>query len=181
MHQEFHFCFHPNGVPIGLHGVRLRLSSSLPLFTDYVSQTMQPYLVGDDGSAQIESRLELIDSPPARDLESAFAGAQWQSRPDRDLYLDGDRLYWLRIDDFTDLHLTARFGDGRMAVGGRYYFQIGRDPKTEWLRRLRHRGNLEVLQARRFSTLLYYLVYHPILWRLAILSTSILQSKLDKK
>jgi hypothetical protein len=154
------------GVLLQLHGVRLRLTASLPLFVEYVTRTMQPYVVADDGEADIESHLDWIDSHPARSLEAAFAGAQWQRRPDRDLYLDGNRLCWLRIDDFADLHLTAEWSADRMTVGGRYYFQIGRSPKIEWLRRLRHRGNVETLQARRFSTLLYYLVYHPILWRL---------------
>jgi hypothetical protein len=156
----------PPSVVLELHGVRLRLTSTLPQFADYVAATMQPYVVTTDGPVDVESRLDWIDAPPARSLEAAFSGASWQRRPDRDLYLDGERLYWLRIDDFTDLHLSAAWTDGSLSVGGRYYFQIGRSPKMEWIRRLRHRGNLETLRARRFSTLLYYLVYHPILWRL---------------
>ncbi len=154
-------------VVIELHGVRLRLTSSLPLFCDYVRHTMQPYVVDTQQPADLESHLDWIDAPPARSLEDAFPGAGWRSRPDRDLYIDGEKLCWLRIDDFTDLHLAAAHTGGRLCVTGRYYFQIGRAPSTEWLRRLRYRGDLARLQARRFSTLLYYLVYHPILWRLS--------------
>jgi hypothetical protein len=156
-------------VVIELHGVRLKLTSSLAHFSDYVTHTMKPYVVADDAPVDVHSHLDWVDAPPARTLETAFAGAGWQLRPDRDLYLDGARFYWLRIDDFTDLHLAGEvLGSAeRLEVTGRYYFQIGRTPSTEWLYRLRYRRNLATLEARRFSTLLYYLVYHPILWRLS--------------
>lgn len=153
-------------VVLQLHGVRLRLTSTLALFSEYVRSTMEPYIVTAGGRADVTCHLDWVDSPPTRSLTEAFPGAAWQRRPDRDLYLDGRRLYWLRIDDFTDLHLSAQWDDGCMNVGGRYYFQVGRSAGTEWLRRLRYRSDLAGLQARRFSTLLYYLVYHPILWRL---------------
>lgn len=154
-------------IHLELHGQRLALSSETPGFLEYVSAAMEPFLCAPDGPPAIECRLEWVEGPRARSLREAFGVEGWQLRPDRDLYIDGNTAYWLRIDDFLDLHIKAVWEDGVLRLTGRYYFSLGPSARSEWLRRLRHRGRLGLLRAHRFSTLLYYLVYHPILWRLS--------------
>ncbi len=147
-----------------LHGHKLALSSEIPQFVDYVETAMRPFLCQADGQPAIESHLEWVEGPRAASLAGA---ADWGRRPDRDLYIDGNTAYWLRIDDFLDLHIKASWEGGVLRLVGRYYFSLGSSQRSEWLRRLRHWRRLDLLRAHRFSTLLYYLVYHPILWRLS--------------
>lgn len=156
-----------NATTLRLHGVTLRLESQTQSFTDYVCAALEPYRVEDHAEADVVSRLEWVEGAPARSLNEAFAGATWQHRPDRDLYLGDGRGYWLRIDDFTDLHLAMAFIDGRLELVGRYYFSLAKGRRQDLFQRWRHRGALPVLRGRRFSTLLYYLFYHPVLWRLS--------------
>jgi len=155
-----------SSLTLELHGVRLRLESDIEPFAAYVRAAMEPYLCEGDGEADITSRLQWVDGFASRDLARAFPGRGWQRRPDRDLYLDADSAAWLRIDDFPDLQLAMDWTGQRLELTGRYHFHVGSGAGLERLRRLRHRGGLDRLRGRRFSTLLYYLVYHPILWQL---------------
>ncbi len=152
-------------VCVALHGVRLVLSSESPEFIRYVKMAMKPFLT-QPGTAppNIVSELEWVEGPVAGDLGEAFGVRSWDRRPDRDVFVAGRRLWWLRVDEFPPFHVSASWDDGRLTVTGRYYFHLGRN--WEWLRRLRHRRRLPRLRAHRFSTLLYYLVYYPIVWYL---------------
>jgi len=154
---------------LSLHGVSLALESELATFRDYVRVAMGPYLCDADTRPMVRAKLVWVDGFASQALSEAFPGATWNERPDRDLYLDSDRAtaYWLRIDDFPDLQMAISYRDGCLSVVGRYHFHVGRDARSESLRRLWYRGRLDLLRARRFSTLLYYLVYHPILWALS--------------
>jgi hypothetical protein len=148
-----------------LHGVTLSLETDDAAFAAYVSAAMRPYLYPSGaGGSKIVAELEIIDAARPSGLQQAFPEAGWSRRPDRDLYMDGNTAYWLRIDDFLDLQLRVAYEGGRLVLAGRYYFSIGSGGGLEWLRRLRHRGRLDALRAHRFSTLLYYMVYYPILW-----------------
>jgi len=154
-------------VRLTLHGVSLGLTSGLDDFARYVEETMRPFLTDvHAGPARVDSRLEWVEGAPRRDLEGAFGVRAYDRRPDRDLYLDGTTAYWLRIDDFEDLQLAASWESGRLSLRGRYHFRLGRG-RGEWARKLVYRHRLDALRARRFSTLLYYLVYHPLLWILS--------------
>ena len=155
-------------VELGLHGIRLSLQSDTPAFSSYVSEAMSPYLSTEGvGPIHVHSRLQWCEGPRPTELTEAFPNAGWDYRPDRDIYVDGNSAYWLRVDDFLDLHLRVEW-DGRvLSVLGRYYFQLGKGSYLEQLRKLRYRGRMDKLRAHRFSTLLYYLVYHPVLWRLS--------------
>lgn len=154
-------------VAFSLHGVTLRLESQVEAFTQYAEAALEPHLVADPTGVDVVSRLEWVEGSPAGSLKEAFAGATWQHRPDRDLYLGEGRGYWLRIDDFSDLHLSLGFDGGRLELVGRYYFSLARGRRWDRLQRWRHRKRLQALRGRRFSTLLYYLFYHPVLWRLS--------------
>jgi hypothetical protein len=157
-----------SGIELELFGRRLRLESGREDFLRYVSVALEPFLA-ESGAASpdIVSRLMWRDQAAPRGSDKAFGQVAWESRPDRDLLLAPGKAWWARIDDFPDLTLTASTSTGCLEIEGFYHFQIGREPYLEPLRRLRQRKNLNTLQGRRFSTLLYYLVYHPLLWDLS--------------
>jgi len=152
-----------------LHGVRVRLDSELAAFTEYARAALEPYLVEDQGRFDIRSRLQWRESPPPpRDAKAGgFEGMVWNRRPDRDLYIGEAGAQWLRIDDFTDFQLQLAMKERCVELTGRYFFHLTRGGAVESLQRLRHRAQLDELRGRRFSTLLYYLFYHPLLWWLS--------------
>ncbi|HYC54790.1 MAG TPA: hypothetical protein VEL28_07615 [Candidatus Binatia bacterium] len=156
-----------SAIAFDLHGIRVRLESQLPELVEYARVALEPHVVADAGAFDITSALEWVDGTPQRELTQAFSDGSWQHRPDRDLYIDGSRGFWLRIDDFPDLQLAVTEEAGRIALRGRYHFYLARDARGDRLRRLRHRNRMTELRGRRFSTLLYYLFYHPLLWMLS--------------
>jgi hypothetical protein len=152
-----------------LHGVRVRIESELPAFADYARTALEPWLVEDKGRFDIRSVLEWRDGPPPRGGkgEGAFDPIVWTRRPDRDLYVNDAGAQWLRIDDFPDLQMRLAMRNEALELTGRYFFHLTSGGTAESLQRLRHRAQLEQLRGRRFSTLLYYLFYHPLLWWLS--------------
>ena len=54
--------------------------------------------------------------------------------------------------------------DESVDLTGRYFFHLASGGTAESLQRLRHRSQLDELRGRRFSTLLYYFFYHPLVW-----------------
>ena len=153
-------------VAVRVHGIVVEVSSDEGQFVDYVRETLAPFVVTEPVSPQIQSSLRWFDEPAPASLAQTFPSAKWERRPDRDLYLGKDTAYWLRIDDFEPLCLSITAAGESLHIVGHYYFQLGRSVATERLRRLRYGRDMERLKARRFSTLLYYLVYHPLLWHL---------------
>jgi hypothetical protein len=154
-------------VCVDLHGVALELHSTEPDFTDYAADALSAIRSETERAPKIVSRLEWVEKPPSTDPKKAFAVGSWDRQPDRDLYIAGSDAYWLRIEDFTDLQMKIGWQDGRLELTGRYHFQIGRRPRWEPLRRLRYASRIPELRGRRFSTLVYYLVYYPLLWWLS--------------
>ncbi len=156
-----------------LHGVRVRIESELPAFADYARAALEPWIVADSGKFDIRSRLQWREGMPPRHKESGAAGGDgfdpmiWTRRPDRDLFLGEAGAQWLRIDDFPDLQMELAMKDERLDVTGRYFFHLATGGRAETLQRIRHRSQLEQMRGRRFSTLLYYLFYHPLLWWLS--------------
>jgi hypothetical protein len=155
-----------------IHGVRLRLESELPAFIDYAKVALEPYIAEDKGRFDIRSFLQWRDGPPppkGSDAGTApgFDPIPWTRRPDRDLYIGGDGALWLRIDDFPDLQMKLAMRDESVDLVGRYFFHLSGGGAAESLQRLRHRSQIEALRGRRFSTLLYYFFYHPLIWWLS--------------
>lgn len=154
-------------IRVTLHGVTVEVGAEETAFVDYVRTAFGAFLAEPGTPVDVRSHLRWRDEPPTADLVRSFGPeARWTRRPDRDLYVGDGTAYWLRIDDFPDLHLAARIDGECLHLEGLYHFYLGRGA-AEPLRRWRHRARMDQLRARRFSTLLYYLVYHPILWRLS--------------
>ena len=156
-----------------LHGVRVRLESEFPAFIDYARVALEPWQVEDSGRFDIRARLQWRDGLPpgkaggtARNADG-FGAIVWTRRPDRDLYIGATGAQWLRIDDFPDLQMELAMRGDNVELTGRYFFHLAAGSGTESLQRLRHRSRLEKMRGRRFSTLLYYLFYHPLLWWLS--------------
>jgi len=156
-----------------LHGVRVRIESELPTFLDYARVALEPWQVDDNGRFDIRSRLQWRDGlPPGKGNRNdkdagGFDTMVWTRRPDRDLSIGLKGAQWLRIDDFPDLQMELAMKDDSVELTGRYFFHLAAGGGAESLQRLRHRSQLEQLRGRRFSTLLYYLFYHPLLWWLS--------------
>jgi hypothetical protein len=156
-------------VAIELHGVRVRIESELPAFADYVRAALEPWTVDDQGRFDIRSRLEWRDGLPPQKAggEGGFDKMVWTRRPDRDLLVGSSGAQWLRIDDFPDLQMQLAMRGETLEIGGRYFFHLAQGSGAESLQRLRHRSHLDDMRAKRFSTLLYYHFYHPLLWWLS--------------
>ncbi len=152
-------------VSVCLHGVTLELTAAYSPFLDYVGMAMEPFVTAAVEEPQIHAHLDWAEGGPSDSLRDAFGVERWDRRPDRDLYVAGSDAYWLRIDDFRDLQLSASWNGG-LRLTGRYHFSLG-GGLSGALRRLRWAASLQGLRSGRFSTLLYYLVYYPILWWLS--------------
>ncbi len=151
---------------VRLHGVTVCVQAGPEPFLAYLRTALGPLASQREGTADVVSCLEWVDGLPTNDPRQAFGLQSWECQPDRDLYVAGPRAWWLRIDEFPQLQLALEFcEEGRLRVVGRYHFALGR--RLETLRRLRHWRRLKRLRSHRFSTLAYYLVYYPLLWRLS--------------
>jgi hypothetical protein len=157
-------------VAFELHGVRVRLESEQPSFAEYARAALEPWTIDDAGRFDIRTRLQWRDGLPpqkAAGNAGAFDKIVWTRRPDRDLLIGNKGAQWLRIDDFLDLQMELAMREDSLEINGRYFFHLAAGSGGESLQRLRHRSQLDSLRARRFSTLLYYLFYHPLLWWLS--------------
>ncbi|MGH7788289.1 MAG: hypothetical protein ACRERC_15570, partial [Candidatus Binatia bacterium] len=142
-------------------GVSAGLTSDLPAFLDYAGGHLATLPPAPDAAPRIHAHLRWHEGlPPPRD---AAAFAVWD-RLDRDLYRQGDRLAWFRIDDLPDLHLRIAVDGDQLHIEGDYYHHLGMSDGRDRLRRLVYRNRLPALRRRRFTTLLYYLVYYPCFW-----------------
>jgi hypothetical protein len=68
------------------------------------------------------------------------------------------------MDDMPGLQLRFEWSGERLQVEGDYYYRLSADRKRDSLKRLVYRRRLPALRQRRFTTLLYYLLYYPCFW-----------------
>jgi hypothetical protein len=152
-----------SALAVDLAGVRARITSDFPPFMEYARQHMAPLRAGGERAPQIRARLFWHEGPPPDRLDAHPDLRGWD-RVDRDLYRRDDSLAWFRIDDFPDLHLRfTRTGD-ELTVIGHYYHRLSKTAGRDWVRRVVYHRSLPTLRRRRFTTLLYYLVYYPTFW-----------------
>lgn len=146
-----------------LAGITATLTGDFAPFMEYARVHMAPLHSPAGATPRIRAHLNWYEGPaPHRGgVRPPLAG--WD-RLDRDLYRRGPELAWFRIDDFPDLHLRLKWDGDALAVEGDYYHHLGRTPARDWVRRVLYSHNLPRLQRRRFTTLLYYLVYYPLFW-----------------
>jgi O-antigen/teichoic acid export membrane protein len=101
--------------------------------------------------------------PPRQPVVDAreLAGME---RVDRDVYANGERLCWFRVDDLRDLFLRFTWRDERLAVHGDFYYRLGNRWVSDRIRRAVQWRRRHALRQRRFPTLLSYMVYYPSWW-----------------
>jgi hypothetical protein len=85
-------------------------------------------------------------------------------RIDRDLYRGEDSLAWFRVDDLPGLQLMFRWDGAELHVTGDFFHHLSARPMRDRVKRLLYRRRAGELARRRFTTLLYYLVYYPAFW-----------------
>lgn len=144
--------------------VRLRCDDA-PLM-DYAEAHFAPVLGrGEKGAAPVvDAELHWHEDHPPADPLVAYPDTRGAERLDRDLWRKGSSLVWLRVDDMRDLHLRLRFENGKLSVRGDYYHRLSSDRRADRLRRLVYRRQMNAFRRKRFTRLLYYLVYYPVFW-----------------
>ena len=148
---------------VELAGISASLSSEFTPFIEYAREHLAPLLSPPTNVPKVRARLRWHEGlPPER--QRLVADLVGWDRADRDLYRREHRLAWFRIDELPDLHLRFTVEQGELLVEGDYYHRLGRTPRRDWLRRLLYSRSLPRLRRRRFTTLLYYLVYYPCFW-----------------
>jgi hypothetical protein len=145
-------------------GVTGTLQSACEPFLGHAARHLLPLRAPVGPAAPVvEAILNWHDTPPPRDRHEVDPSLSRMERLDRDLYVEGGRVYWCRIDDFRDLYLRAEWDGERLRVVGDYYFHLSRNRLRDWIKRTVARaGGTD--HRKRFSTLLYYMVYYPAFW-----------------
>lgn len=151
-------------VEIDLAGALVRFRCDLDALGAYAEAHLAPVRRSGDRDFRpvIDADLHWHEgAPPPAAAYPEFAGTE---RLDRDLYAGPGRLLWLRIDELRDLHLRFRWDGEVLTVRGDYYHRLSTVAAGDRLRRLLYRGRLEELRRKRFTRLLYFLVYYPAFW-----------------
>lgn len=150
-------------ISVELAGLRAEISSSFEEFVTYARLHLEPLLAPATPPPVVSATLRWHEgSPPER-----LAGdpmLREMERVDRDLYRGDERLAWFRVDDLPGLQLRFAWSGERLRIEGDYYYRLSADRKRDALKRLVNRGRLPALRQRRFTTLLYYLLYYPCFW-----------------
>jgi len=110
---------------------------------------------------QVTAVLRWHEGQPPRERAATFSHLSGMERVDRDLYVAPGNLHWFRVDDFRDLYLRVHWQDEQLTVEGDFYHRLAKDQRRDRAKRLLYRNRLPNLRSRRFTTLLYYLVYYP--------------------
>ncbi|HWO40507.1 MAG TPA: hypothetical protein VNO43_01750 [Candidatus Eisenbacteria bacterium] len=113
--------------------------------------------------AAVESRLEWIEA--VAPLHSTRTISE-KNRFDRALEFCQGEIVWTRIDDFSDLRLSLFPLKDRLRLVGQHFFFLDRKPLRDRLKKVWFNRRLASLRRKRFSTLIYYMIYYPCFWRL---------------
>jgi hypothetical protein len=152
-------------VTVRIQGVRVDFSSDLEPLNSFArshfaeSQTGAP---PPGSEAAIKARLEWIEgAPPRREYGELEPG---KMRLDRDIEMGRGEIAWSRIDDFSDLHLRFFPAENQLRLAGRHFFFLSRRPLSDRMKKAWYRSRLPTLRKKRFSTILYYMIYYPTFW-----------------
>lgn len=148
------------GVAARLAGVDAVLESAPPVFLDFAAAHLGPMRLAGAAAPRVRAVLRWHEgAPPAR--SAARPALATMDRLDRDLYRGAGEMYWFRIDELPDLQLRLGWDGGVLRVEGDYYHRLSKTPGRDRLSRIVYGWRLPELRRRRFTTLLYYLIYYP--------------------
>lgn len=145
-------------------GVGVRFQTDFVGLASYARSHLSPLAVSGGEEPNISAELVWLEGLPPEDADAIFPGTTSLDRIDRDLYRGEGRLVWLRIDDFRDLKMSFVMDRHRLKITGHYYFRLSKDPVRDMIKRAVYHKRLSNERQRKFTTLLYYLVYYPCLW-----------------
>lgn len=151
---------------VELAGLPATLHSAHPDFMEYAGVHLAPLLAEPETAPVIDATLTWHEEIPPGPAErrTAFPDLAAMDRVDRDVYRKGTEIAWFRIDELPSLFLRFAWDGQQLRVHGDFYVYLSRNPYGNLLRRSLRRRQLEQLRRRRFTTLLYYLVYYPCFW-----------------
>lgn len=147
---------------VDLAGASAALESCHAPFRRYAAVHLAP-LRHEAGAPAVRATLRWHEGQPpaARAGDPELAGLE---RVDRDLYRGEGRLAWFRVDELPGLHLRFAWDGSCLRVEGDYHYRLAGTPARDRVKRLLYRRRVEALRQRRFTTLLYYLLYYPCFW-----------------
>lgn len=149
---------------IALAGLPATLNSDHAEFIAYAGEHLSPLRSLETEPPAVEATLTWHETSPPEDRRAAYPDIAAMDRIDRDVYRNATEIAWFRIDELPSLHLRFAW-DGRcLRVHGDFFVYLSRNPYRDWLTRGLRRGYLDRLRRRRFTTLLYYLLYYPCFW-----------------
>jgi hypothetical protein len=152
---------------VDLARVPMRLRCDFAPLMDYATAHFGPALAASRGSAarpQVDAELHWHEGHPPTDPAKAYPEIHGCDRFDRDLWVGPGRLVWLRVDEVRDLHLRFAWDGESLTIRGDYYHRLSKDRRADRLRRLVYRRQMDSFRRKRFTRLLYYLVYYPLFW-----------------
>lgn len=153
-------------VTVRLAGVELTLRSNAAPFLEYAAHHLAPVQRIEGGDRpMIRARLRWHECAPV-DRDARYPQLRNLQRLDRDLYRGDGILYWFRVDELPDLHLVLSWNGVQLRIEADYYHRLSNLRYRDAVKRAVYRRRLPELRRRRFTTLLYYLVYYPIFWYL---------------
>lgn len=153
----------PGPVRVELGGVGIEFSTDNAALTEYAARHLEP-LANAAAVPSIRARLQWHEGNPSGPREQRIPELASMERLDRDLYRGGDVVRWFRIDELPDLELRFAWDGQNLQVDGTFHYRLSKDAKRDFLKRLVYKRRLPGLRQRRFTTLLYYLVYYPAFW-----------------
>jgi hypothetical protein len=155
----------PGAVAVRLAGIDAVLECTDETFLHFAELHLTPLRVASAGTPRVRAALRWHEGAPP-DRLTARPTLAGMDRVDRDLYRADGELAWFRIDDIPDLQLRFAWDGERLRVEGDYYHRLSKTPGRDQMNRLLYRRRLPQLRRRRFTTLLYYLLYYPAFWLL---------------
>lgn len=157
----------PSATTVRIQGVRVRFSSGLEPLNAFIRTHFTGWEEGTDGrdgQPEIEAQVEWIEGTPPK--PASVAVPPGKTRLDRDIEVGEGEIRWSRIDDFLHLRLLFLLEENCLRLHGQHFFSLSRSPLRNRIKKGWYGRRLPALREKRFSTLLYYMVYYPAFWRL---------------
>ena len=152
-------------IKVSLAGVDATLESTDQGFAEFAAVHLAPLHSDSLATPRVRALLRWHEGPPTDRLTDEPTLAK-MDRVDRDLYRGAGELVWFRVDELRDLRLRFEWDGDRLRVEGDFHHRLSKTPGRDQMTRLIYRRRIPQLRRRRFTTLLYYLLYYPVFWLL---------------
>jgi hypothetical protein len=153
-------------VSVAIQGIQVNFQSNLESLNAFAKshfgETNTENLPA--GENRIDSFLEWIEGAPPKQRHGEPAPGKISL--DRDIAISDGQIAWSRIDDFLNLHLRFFPEEHPFRLVGEHFFFLDSRAMRDQIKRKWHRNRVPTLRKKRFSTILYYMIYYPSFWRL---------------